>query len=62
MSKVDKQNWVSFDRKLLLELIEEYQTALEEEQEIFFFKGNELDVRYAKYLIEYLKTKIKTAK
>ena len=62
MSKVDKQNWVSFDRKLLLELIEEYQTALEEEQEIFFFKGNELDVKYAKYLIEYLKTRIKTAK
>ena len=62
MSKVDKQNWVSFDKELLLELIEEYQTALEEEQEIFFFKGNELDVKYAKYLIEYLKTKIKTTK
>ena len=48
-----------FDRKTTLDFIEKYQLALENDKKSFLFKKNEIDVNYAKYMIEFLKTKIK---
>ena len=48
-----------FDRKTTLDFIEKYQLALENNKKSFLFKKSEIDVNYAKYMIEFLKTKIK---
>lgn len=37
-----------------VKLKKEYAKAIKEGKDIFTFKGNELLVNYAKYLIEYL--------
>jgi len=36
-----------------------YDAAVKNGEESLIFKGNELDIKYAKYLIEYLEMKYK---
>lgn len=36
-----------------------YKKAIEIDQEVFVFKGREFLVSYAKYLIEYLESKLR---
>lgn len=36
-----------------------YETAIKEQADTFIFEGKEYLVTYAKYLIEYLETKLK---
>lgn len=48
-----------FDAAALQALKKAYNRAVQEGQEQFMFSGQVLLVGYAKYLIEYLETKIK---
>lgn len=52
-------NSISFDRQTLDQLKEAYDRAVKAGHETFVFKGNVMLVSYAKYLIEYLETKLK---
>lgn len=50
---------VNFDKKLLKELKRKYTNAKKENLETFEFANQPLLTGYAKYLIEYLETKLK---
>ena len=50
-------NMVSFDEQTYRKLKSEYQKSVKNNVDVFVFEGNELLTNYAKYLIEYLKTK-----
>lgn len=52
-------NTINFDKHLLAKLKEAYDIAVKEGKESFVFEGHELLTSYAKYLIEYLKDKLK---
>jgi hypothetical protein len=49
----------TFDKKTLEDLKLQYDAARISGKESFMFQDQELLVTYAKYLIEYLETKIK---
>lgn len=53
------KNTITFDRQELSNLKRSYTVAIRNKKDQFTFKGNELLVSYAKYLIEYLETKLK---
>ncbi len=53
------KNSITFDRQELINLKRSYTLAVEENKEQFTFKGNELLTSYAKYLIEYLESRLK---
>lgn len=48
---------LSFDVLTYQRLKKEYQRSVDNKVEIFIFDGHELLTSYAKYLIEYLKSK-----
>lgn len=50
---------ISFDKKKLRAFKREYNQAKKDELERFYFENKLFLVSYAKYLIEYLDTKIK---
>ena len=50
-------NTISVDKSTFTRLKNEYQNAVQNSKSTFVFDGNELLTNYAKYLIEYLKTK-----
>lgn len=50
---------INFDRPTLEALKQEYDKAVKEGKETFTFQGQELLVSYARYLIEYLQTKLR---
>lgn len=50
---------VNWDQAMFERFKIAYGKAVEEKRESFFFDGNEYLTSYAKYLIEYLKTKFK---
>ena len=50
-----KSNTISLDE--LDEFKDAYSEAIESEKITFFFKGQEIAVSYAKYVIEYLESK-----
>ncbi len=49
---------VNFNREKLVELKKMYETSVKNNVEVFIFEGNELLTDYAKYLIQYLETKL----
>lgn len=53
-----KECW--FDNAKLERLKAAYKKAVENGKESFFFDGQEYLTTYAKYVIEYFKTKFKT--
>jgi dihydrofolate reductase len=50
-------NTVSFSQEDFKNFKTEYNSAIENEKQMFVFGGNEFLTSYAKYVIEYLKTK-----
>jgi hypothetical protein len=48
---------LSFDKVTYQRLKKEYQKSVDNNIEMFIFDGHELLTAYAKYLIEYLKSK-----
>lgn len=50
-------NTISFDRESYKNFKKEYNSAVENNQEMFVFEDYEYLTSYAKYVIEYLKTK-----
>ena len=53
------EKFITFDINTLTKFKKEYKKATEESKTIFTFEDNEFDTGYAKYLIEYLETKMK---
>lgn len=51
-------NTITFDQETFKKLKQEYKKAVENQQEIFVFQGHELLTQYAKYIIEYLTSKL----
>jgi len=51
-------NTITFDQETFKNLKQEYKKAVEKEQEIFIFQGHKLLTQYAKYIIEYLNSKM----
>ncbi len=54
----DERPTILFDRPKLAKLKVLYDKAVKARQEQFVFEGNDLLVSYAKYLIEYLESRI----
>lgn len=52
------ENYVTFDAETLLRFKKFYKEAIRKKEEIFIFDGQEYLVSYAKYLIQYLESKI----
>lgn len=50
-------NTISFNQESFKNFKKEYNLAVENNQEMFVFDGNDFLTSYAKYVIEYLKTK-----
>lgn len=50
-------NTVTFNQSTYEQLQKEYDFAVKNNKKTFSFLGNELLTEYAKYMIEYLKTK-----
>lgn len=48
---------LSFDKITYQRLKKEYQLSVDNNVEVFVFDGHELLTNYAKYMIEYLKSK-----
>ena len=48
---------LSFDKVTYQRLKKEYQKSVDNKIEVFIFDGHELLTAYAKYMIEYLKSK-----
>lgn len=55
---MSNKNLVEFDRQKLSNLKRAYTNALKDKKEVFKFEGNDLLVSFAKYLIEYLDSKL----
>lgn len=51
-------NTVSFDKQKLWRLKIAYKNAVHSKEEVFTFDNQEYLVAYAKYLIEYLESKL----
>lgn len=49
---------ISWDRPMLERLKKAYDVARVTAKDTFMFEGNEFVIGYAKYLIEYLETKL----
>ena len=49
---------ITFDAKTFKSFKEKYNRAVENKQEIFIFDGHELLTEYAKYLIEYINSRL----
>lgn len=54
----NEQKMISWTRPMLERFKKEYQKAVAAKTDTFIFDGNEFVVSYAKYLIEYLETKL----
>jgi hypothetical protein len=52
---------INFDRQKLKELKNLYNKAVKDNKESFIYNGDEYLTSYAKYVIEYLETKLKPA-
>jgi hypothetical protein len=52
-------NEMEFDKQSLAKLKKAYNKAVKENKDTFVFEGQELLVSYAKYLIEYLTSRLK---
>jgi hypothetical protein len=50
-------NTVSFTPESFKKFKLKYKSAVENNQEMFVFEGNDFLTSYAKYVIEYIKTK-----
>ena len=50
-------NTISFTPESFKNFKSDYNSAVENNQEMFVFDGNDFLTSYAKYVIEYLKTK-----
>ena len=50
--------YITFDHETFKNLKQEYKRAVENKQEIFMFQEHELLTQYAKYIIEYLNSKL----
>lgn len=50
-------NTISFNQESFKNFKKEYNSAVKNNQEMFVFDGNDFLTSYAKYVIEYLKTK-----
>jgi hypothetical protein len=48
---------LSFDKTTYQRLKKEYQNSIKNNIEVFVFDGHEILTAYAKYLLEYLKSK-----
>lgn len=55
---MDTQKMVSFDKEQLKELKKQYKLAVTEDKKQFTMDGLDYLTAYAKYLIEYLETKL----
>lgn len=55
----ENKKTITFDRQELSNLKRSYTVAIRNKKDQFIFKGSPLLVSYAKYLIEYLETKLK---
>jgi hypothetical protein len=51
-------NTITFDYETFKSLKQEYKKAVQNNKEIFTFQGNTLLTVYAKYIIEYLNSKM----
>jgi len=51
-------NTITFDQETFKNLKQEYRKAVQDKKEIFVFQGHELLTEYAKYIIEYLNSKM----
>jgi hypothetical protein len=51
-------NTITFTHETFKSLKSEYKNAVENNKEIFIFQGHELLTAYAKYMIEYLNSKM----
>ena len=47
-------NTISFDRESYKNFKTDYNSAVENNKEMFVFEGNEFLTSYAKYVVEYL--------
>ena len=50
-------NTISFNQESFKNFKSEYNSAVENKLEMFVFEGNEFLTSYAKYVVEYLKSK-----
>ena len=50
-------NTITFNKVSYEQFKVEYNSAVENNKEMFVFKGNDILTAYAKYMIEYLKNK-----
>jgi hypothetical protein len=50
-------NTISFNKESFKNFKTEYNSAVKNNHEMFVFDGNDFLTSYAKYVIEYLKTK-----
>lgn len=55
---ISDRSMVEFDRDKRERLRRHYEQAVKEQKESFTFDGHELLVSYAKYLLEYLDTRL----
>jgi hypothetical protein len=51
-------NTITFTYETFKSLKQEYKKAVDNNQESFIFQGHELLTQYAKYIIEYLNSKM----
>ena len=51
-------NTITFDHETFGSFKKEYSKAVSNNQEIFIFQGRELLTAYAKYIIEYINSKL----
>jgi len=58
--KTNIMDTIKFTPEKVISLKKEYKKAVDSNQETFMFDGKELVVGYAKYLIEYLDSVLKT--
>lgn len=54
-----EQNTIKFDPFKLKLFKLDYDRAIRESKKTFIFQGDEFDVNYARYLIEYLESKFR---
>jgi hypothetical protein len=54
----DERKMINWTRPMLERFKKEYQKAVAAKKDTFVFDGNEFVVSYAKYLIEYLESKL----
>jgi hypothetical protein len=55
---MSQQPTIEWTRPMLERFKKEYQRARKDKQDVFRFEGNEYFIEYARYLIQFLETKL----